>query len=153
MLDDHTLTYLDVGREAIGLCLRLDRIARGQRQKTDAEAIKEAATDLSRLLNDQPPSDCPLFSTAAGLEATIRAAERVRGFTAPVNVDPLQPLFEKLDLLSQALSTQGQSNIDLGEVRKLRNLFQQIHDIAEQAAANGLKGAPAFTLIPSLSRA
>jgi len=144
-----TLSHLDVAHTALGLALRLDRIARGKPLPTDRDEIQAMAEELTSWMQDRQQPRCVLFSTPTGLGVTIMAVQRKGKFTPKGDEDPLQPLSDGFARLRQSLAAGKSVRSDAAS---LSGLFREMHAIAEAAAASEPAMSPALQLVQALAR-
>jgi hypothetical protein len=132
MLDTLTLTYMELSRSAKHLALRLERIATGQTNPSDKEAIHRAAEALAnllasgKLLKDLAPSS-PLFGTAEGLDIVFEVLQ------SPDWGLGLDALGSRLSELQRVLPTDSKQVKE--ESSTLARLFDTVASEAEERAA------------------
>ncbi len=134
MLNPLRLNYIETGRYALTLSLKLERIAKGEAMPQDFELITKVADELSQLLSGQRPTGrLPLFASPQGLRVAI-AVSRSREKTSSTQ-DPLVPISEML----KKLRLQGKDGALSQELRthakELSGFFQDWHDYAQGLVA------------------
>jgi len=156
MLDSQVVSYLEVGREARGLALRLERLSRGERRPRDLQLVKGAAETLRgiargevRARSGSVPSVA--FATPQGLGVVLHAAEEVfrtdeESAGGQGGYGTKDPVVFIADLLEAIVADARQTAAISKEVRqqadRCRRYFRNVHDTAHEIIALDLDAAP-----------
>lgn len=145
MLDSQIVSYLDAGREARGLALRLERLSRGERRARDLTIIRETAQGL-RLIAEggsqtgEKETPSVAFATTEGLGVVLHAAEKGVDYVA--TQDPLIAIAKMLEtMVNEMEKPEGESPALSKEARTFRDFFNHVHGMCHEMIALDLHTA------------
>lgn len=152
MLDSQVVAYLQAGREARGLALRLARLARGERRQKDIEEVENAAKVFKEIAEGRlrPRSTARrsvALATAEGLGVALHAAER----RSSLGMDPLVEIAEALSRIASSERDLRQSADVLATASHCREFFEDVHDICHEVIALDVDSAPSTRLEQALA--